>query len=194
MGEKRPPRKELMPIFGAQMKIVALVCIPLILTCILVSVIQTYFFLTSLTAGDRVLQTALAQQIKYLSGFIVAITLLIMLPVYVFMAIPVSYRIVGPMRRLARELQAIGDGRIGGVFAMRQGDDLTFIGHAVTDLKEGLAERLGACRAAQSKLDEAVARMDSNTGDPKLAAAEVRQAAAELRDRLNAFELTSEGN
>jgi len=41
MKENRPARKELMPLRRVQMKIVGIVCLPLVLTCVAVSFVQT---------------------------------------------------------------------------------------------------------------------------------------------------------
>ena len=126
MEKQRTPRKELMPIFPTQLKVVTLVCLPLVLGCIIVSILQTYFFLTSLQSQEA-LSTELAHEVMSSSVLITAITLFVMVPLFILGSVWVSYRILGPLRRLARELKSIGQGQLEGGFYLRKGDELVFV-------------------------------------------------------------------
>ncbi len=181
MVKDRAPRKELLPLAPTQLKIVAIVSLPLILTCVVVSFWQTYFFLTSLGAH----RTDLARQVTSTSVFICAITLLVMVPVFILVAIWVSYHIVGPMRRLAAELTSVGEGHIRGAFLMRKGDELTFVAEAVTQMEKGLNERVNACRKAVSELEEEVGKIEAR--NPAGETDDLRKAVAELRTRIDGF-------
>jgi len=177
MTQNRSPRKELLPLAPTQLKLAAVVCLPLVLSCVVVAFWQTYFFLTSLRSSGA-LQGALARQVLITSGLIAAITLVVMVPVFFAVAVWVSYRIVGPMRRLAAELTSIGAGRVCGGFWFRKGDELAFVAEAVSDMKRGLREKLVACLEAMEKVEQA-ADADRNEA--------LKGALAELRARLDAF-------
>ena len=126
MEQPRTPRKEMMPLKRPQMKIVLLVGCVLFLTCIVVSVLQTYFFLTGLHQRAAP-QGEMAGEVWLITSLVALVTLLVMAPVSMFIAVWVSYRILGPVRRVAREMESVGEGRVGGGFAFRAGDDLTFL-------------------------------------------------------------------
>ena len=185
------PRKEMMPLRRPQMKIVLLVGSVLVLTCIVVSILQTYFLFTGLHSRVA-LQGEMASEVKMMTCLVALITLLVMVPVFVFIAVWVSYRILGPIRRVAREMESVGEGRIGGRFALRTGDDLTFLATSVSAMKEGLARRLAACREAEAAVDQAVQRVEfaASTGaggELGPAVAQLRQAVAGLHAGLDQF-------
>ena len=122
------------------------------------------------------------------------ITLLVMAPVFMFIAVWVSYRILGPVRRVAREMESVGEGRIGGGFALRAGDDLTFLATSFGAMKEGLARRVAACREAGRAMDQAVQRVEfaASTGAGRElapAVAQLRQAVAGLQAGLDQFKV-----
>lgn len=186
MADNRPVRRELMPLAGPQLKIVAVVCLPMILTGVAVGGLQAYFFLTSLR-NHGALESGFAREVIPLSILIGVIALLVMVPIFFLAAIWVTHRILGPLRRLPRDLQAVGQGRLGGAFILRKGDDLTFISDAVTDMKRGLCERVAACRDAQVQLENAVSKLD--LAQP--AQADVAKATVALRANLDAFDLST---
>jgi len=191
MEHPHAPRKEMMPLKRPQMKIVLLVGGVLFLTCIVVSVLQTYFLLTGLRARVA-LQGEMANEVWLITGLVALITLLVMAPVFMFIAVWVSYRILGPIRRVAREMESVGEGRIGGGFTLRAGDDLTFLATSLTAMKEGLARRLAACREAENAVDQATQRVEfaASTGaggELGPAVAQLRQALAGLHAGLDQF-------
>ena len=191
MEAQHAPRKEMMPLKRPQMKIVLLVCCVLILTCIVVSVLQTYFLLTGLHSRGA-LQGGMGNEMWLMTGLVALITLLVMAPVFMFIAVWVSYRILGPVRRVAREMESVGEGRIGGGFTLRAGDDLTFLATSLTAMKEGLARRLAACREAENAVDQATQRVEfaASTGaggELGPAVAQLRQALAGLHAGLDQF-------
>jgi len=164
MEENRPRRRELLPLARTQLKLVTVVCLPIVLACVIVAALQTYFFLTSIrqTFGT---QDEFAREVISMSVKLAAIPLLVLLPVFIFLVVWISYRIVGPMRRLSLRLEEIGKGKLRGGFSFRVGDELTFVADAVAEMEEGLIERLAACREASAE--------------------------EELRERLDAFDLPS---
>jgi methyl-accepting chemotaxis protein len=190
MEQAHAPRKEMMPLKRSQMKIVLLVGCVLFLTCIVVSVLQTYFLLTGLHQR-QVLQGEMANEVWLITGLVALITLLVMAPVSMFIAVWVSYRILGPIRRVAREMESVGEGRIGGAFTLRAGDDLTFLATSFSTMKEGLGRRLASCREAERAIDQAVQRVEfaasAGAGELGPAVAELRQAVAGLHAGLEQF-------
>jgi methyl-accepting chemotaxis protein len=181
------PRKEMMPLRRPQMKIVLLVGGVLFLACIVVSFLQTYFLLSGLHSRLG-LQDEATSEMWFIAGLIALVTLLVMAPVFMFVAVWVSYRILGPVRRVAREMESVGEGRLGGGFALRAGDDLGFLADSFSAMKEGLARRVAACRDAENAMDLAVQRVEfaaSAGGGP--AAGELGPAVAQLRQALAGF-------
>ncbi len=193
MERPRMPRKEYMPLKRPQMKIVLLVGCVLFLTCIVVSVLQTYFFLTGLHQR-AVLQGEMAGEVWLITSGVALVTLCVMAPVFMFIAVWVSYRILGPIRRVAREMESVGEGRVGGGLAFRAGDDLTFLATSFGLMKEGLARRVAACQEAGRAMDQAVQRVEfaASTGaggEMGPAVAQLRQAVAGLQGKLDQFKV-----
>ena len=75
----------------------------------------------------------------------VAVTLLIELilaiPIVFFLGIKQSHRIVGPMDRITRTLEAIGKGDFSQRLALRQGDALEGLAKAINKMAESLQRR-----------------------------------------------------
>ena len=193
MERPRTPRKEMMPLKRPQMKIVLLVGCVLFLTCIVVSVLQTYFFLSGLHQG-AVLQGEMSSEVWLITSGVALVTLCVMAPVFMFIAVWVSYRILGPVRRVAREMENVGEGRLGGGLAFRAGDDLTFLATSFGAMKEELARRVAACQEAGNAMDQAVQRVEfaASTGaggELGPAVAQLRQAVAGLQARLDQFKV-----
>ncbi len=193
MLDNRPPRKELLSLARPQLKIAALVATPLILACVAVSVLQTYFFLSTIKATD-ILQSTLAREMIPLAIQVALVILLLMAPVCICAAVWVSHRIVGPLRRMANDLLKVGEGRLWGGFVLRDGDDLVFIGDSMTQMKADLRERVGAIKGQQARLEAALRRIEaalpaSAPGDAVAAAQELKDAVGEMGKRLDAFQL-----
>jgi len=126
---------------------------------------------------------------------LIAITIMLLtIPIFVFVAVWVSHKIVGPLRRLSRDLTAVGEGRIVDGFAVRQGDELVFMSTAVSEMKKGLIERLTACRNAQARLEQAMTRFESADPVGKPSAAELKEAVAALGKELALFDLAKESS
>lgn len=193
MADNRPPRKEMLSLARPQLKIAALVAVPLILSCVAVSVLQTYFFLSTMKATD-ILQSTLAREMIPLAIQVALVILLLMVPVCICAAVWVSHRIVGPLRRMANDLLKVGEGRLFGGFILRDGDDLLFIGDAMTQMKTDLRTRVTAIKDQQARIDAAVARVEAAmppnaAGELAASTQELKQAAAELRKQLDAFQV-----
>ena len=188
MAEKRHPRKELMPLAPTQLKVVTIVCLPLVLGCLITAGLQTYFFLTSLKSNNA-LDSEFARTTILNSLLIAAITLFVMVPVFILVAVWLSYRIVGPMRRFAAELKSIGDGRLSGGFHFRDGDELVFVAKSLAEMKQQLTSRMTACRDALNRAEQAAADLTSEAGTASGRLSELQDALAQLRDQLQNPEL-----
>ena len=152
MVDNRPARKELLPLARTQLKLVTIVCLPIVLACIVVTALQLYFFITSVRP-DMSLESEFAREVVPTAIWIAAITLLVLVPTFILVTVWVTHRIVGPMRRLSARLERIAEGRIGAGFHFREGDELTFVADAVAKMEDSLRERLEACRSAGSEAE-----------------------------------------
>ena len=191
MEQHLTPRKEMMPLKRTQMKIVLLVGGVLLLTCAIVSVLQAFFLLSGLRQR-ALLQSEIPNEVWLITCAVAVVTLLVMMPVFMFIAVWVSYRILGPVRRVAREMESVGEGRVGGGFALRAGDDLTFLAASLGAMKEGLARRVYACREAENAMDVAMQRIEFAAtsgagGGMAPALAQLRQAVAAMHAGLGQF-------
>lgn len=187
MQRNRPKRKELLSLTRPQLKLVAVVCLPLILACLAVSFLEVYFFLGALR-GRGALQGDFAREICHSALYITGIVLIVLVSVSFTVAVIVGHRIVGPMRRLARRLNALAAGQIHGGFHMRKGDDLSFVGEAVARMEESLGVRIEQCRKASARITEAVKRLEEGDA-PGEVVPDLRKAADALCEQLNAFDL-----
>lgn len=87
----------------------------------------------------------LSQQTLIYCFISVALTLLVELllsiPIVLFVGIRQSHRIVGPMNRIKRTLEAIGNGDFSQRITLRQGDALEDLAKAINQMAESLARR-----------------------------------------------------
>lgn len=193
--EQRPVRREILSLARPQLKIVTLVALPMILVCLLCTILQTHFFLTTFgNSYDRVRSTGMAKEIVPMAIVVGVIILLIMVPLCICAAIWLSHRLVGPMRRLAREMDITGAGQLHGVFFFRDGDDLSFLGTALQTMRERLKTRMVACRVAESQVREMAARVEAVAKNPadgnlKETVAELKRSLDVLQAQLDTFEL-----
>lgn len=192
--ESRPVRREILSLVRPQLKIATLVALPMILVCLLCTVLQTYFFLTTFgNSYDRV-KSSMAREVLPMAIFVGAIILLIMVPLCICAAIWLSHRMVGPMRRLAREMDVTGAGQLHGNFFFRDGDDLSFLGAALQTMRDRLRTRMIACRVAESQARDMAARVEAAAANPvagnlSASIAELKRSLDVLQAQLDTFEL-----
>ena len=167
MSAKVSKRKEVLSLKRVQLKLVACVCLPLILSSLAVSVFQTYFFLSTLRSRHA-LQTEYAREIIPIAVWVTVIVLLVLISAGFMVTVMVGHRIVGPMRRFGRRLR---------------------------DMSEGLHGDLVECRAQAARLTEAAGKLRSYgvSGAATEAAVEMEAAAQALAERINAYDLGLEG-
>lgn len=104
--------------------------------------------LSTLLIWFNMYQPDLNAQVPMISSLIaVAATLLIELllaiPIVFFLGIRQSHRIVGPMNRLKRTLEAIGNGDFSQRIVLRQGDALEDLAKSINTMAETLDKRYG---------------------------------------------------
>ena len=189
-----PVRREILSLARPQLKIVTLVALPMILVCLLCTILQTHFFLTTFDSSYDRVRGGMAQEVVPMAIVVGAIILLIMVPLCICAAIWLSHRLVGPMRRLAREMDVTGAGQLHGPFFFRDGDDLSFLGVALQTMRERLKIRMVACRLAESQVREAAGRVEAAAANPAAGnlaetVAELKRSLAVLQAQLDTFEL-----
>jgi len=189
-----PVRREILSLARPQLKIVALVAVPMILVCLLCTVLQTHFFLTTFGSSYSHIKSGMAREVFPMALFVGAIILLVMVPLCICVAVWLSHRLVGPMRRLAREMDVTGAGQLHGPFFFRAGDDLSFLGVALQTMRERLRTRMTACRLAEMQVEEVFRRVEeaaANPGAGKLpgSIAELKRCLGVLQAQLDTFEL-----
>jgi len=194
MDDNRPKRKEVLSLARTQLKLVAVVCVPLVIACLAVSFLQTFFFLTSVS-GPGAFSSDFAREIIPTACWITVIVLAVLLGACFFVSILVGHRLVGPMRRLAAEAQAIANGKIGKGFHMREGDDLVFVADAVSTMQASLTDRIAKCREACERIQRTAQRVESEAGGSEYVRkllAELNDASTDLSEQLGAFELADD--
>jgi methyl-accepting chemotaxis protein len=155
MAPPRTKRRELMPLIRPQMKIVLMVCLPMIIASLCISGVTTYFFLTSLRSRGA-LNSGLAKELIPIAVFILVISLLILAPTFMFVSIWVSHKILGPLSRMAREMREIGRGKLHGQFVLRPGDELAFLAESFNEMRDGLRTCVAECAQKQSDVESAL--------------------------------------
>jgi methyl-accepting chemotaxis protein len=165
-----------MPLARPQMKLALTVCLPMVFASLSISAITTYFFLTSLRSRGA-LNSDLARELIPIAAVILAMNLLVLVPTFMFVSIWVSHKILGPLRRLAREMEEIGTGRLHGRFILRQGDELRFLADAFNGMRDALRDSVKECADRRVEIESALQSMNGRAA-PELAEAVAGQKAA----------------
>ncbi len=69
------------------------------------------------------------------------VQLLLAIPLVLFLGIRQSHRIIGPMKRIIRTLEAIGQGNFSQHISLRQGDALEELAKSINQMSENLQKR-----------------------------------------------------
>ena len=93
----------------------------------------------------------LEQQIHLIAGCIgvavaLLVELLVSIPIVYYLGLRQSHTIVGPLKRIARMLEAVGAGDFSQRITLRKGDALEDMADALNKMAEALAQRYGASR------------------------------------------------
>jgi len=190
MSAKVSKRREVLSLKRVQLKLVACVCLPLILSSLAVSVFQTYFFLSTLR-NHNALQTEYAREIIPIAVWVTAIVLLVLISAGFMVTVLVGHRIVGPMGRFGRRLRDMSEGIIRTGFTFRDKDEMAFLAEAFAAFEERLHGDLVECRTQAARLSEAAGKLRSYgvSGAAAETAVEMEAAARTLAERINAYDL-----
>ena len=140
MSLERPyQRKQYLVDRGYQIRFVTRIFMVVLTVAVVSSLIATYVLYQNMYRPD------LPQQNLITSLIAIAITLLIELllaiPVVFILGIRQSHRIVGPMNRLKRTIEAIGSGDFSQRIMLRQGDALEDLAKSINQMAESLQRR-----------------------------------------------------
>jgi methyl-accepting chemotaxis protein len=174
MGENRKSRrKPLFPFWQLQSRIVLTICVALILSTTVVSIFQAYFLISVMNPEQR----ASIANFPLVVGLA---ELAIFMPLFIIIAAIATRGIVGPLRRLPKELLAVADGNLHTPIRFREGDQIHFVADAASDMKSGLSDTFETCRQSADKIRRL-------SGELNIAAPDAAQTLAGLRAEANAL-------
>lgn len=141
MEPERPyKRKQYLVDRGYQLRFVTRVFMVVLTVAVVSSLISTALLWTNMYRPDLESQTPLIASLIAVATTLL-IELLLAIPVVFFLGIRQSHRIVGPMNRLKRTLEAIGTGDFSQRITLRQGDALEDLAKSINQMAEGLGQR-----------------------------------------------------
>ena len=139
-GELPYRRKQYLVDRGYQLRFVTRVFVVVLIVAVISSLISTGLLWTNMYRPD------LEQQATLIAALIaVATTLLIELllaiPLVYFLGIRQSHRVVGPVNRIKRVLEAIGAGDFSQRITVRRGDALEDLAKSINQMADNLRQR-----------------------------------------------------
>jgi len=139
-GELPYRRKQYLVDRGYQLRFVTRVFIVVLIVAIISSLISTGLLWTNIYRPD------LEQQATLIAALIAVATtllveLLIAIPLVYFLGIRQSHRVVGPINRMKRVLEAIGAGDFSQRIAVRRGDALEEVAKTINQMADSLHQR-----------------------------------------------------
>lgn len=141
MGSPERPykRKQFLVDRQYQLRFVTRIFMVVLAVAVISSLISTALIMGSLS------DPSLPQHTFVYCLITIAITLLtellIAIPIVLILGIRQSHRIVGPMNRIKRMLEAIGNGDYSQRIVLRQGDALEELAKSINQMSESLARR-----------------------------------------------------
>ena len=141
MEPERPyKRKQYLVDRGYQLRFVTRVFMVVLAVAVISSLISTTLLWLNMYRTDLESQTPLIASLIAVATTLL-IELLLAIPIVFFLGIRQSHRIVGPMNRLKRTLEAIGTGDFSQRITLRQGDALEDLAKSINQMVESLAQR-----------------------------------------------------
>ena len=133
-------RKQYLVDRGYQLRFVSRVFVVVLAVAVVSSLIATALIWTNMY------NPAMEEQVNLVACLIaiastLLIELLLSIPIVFFLGIRQSHRIVGPMNRVKRTLEAIGTGDFSQRIILRQGDALEDLAKSINQMAEKLAQR-----------------------------------------------------
>ena len=141
MEPERPyKRKQYLVDRGYQLRFVTRVFMAVLAVAVVSSLVSTTLLWLNMYRADLESQTPLIASLIAVATTLL-IELLLAIPIVFFLGIRQSHRIVGPMNRLKRTLEAIGTGDFSQRITLRQGDALEDLAKSINQMVESLAQR-----------------------------------------------------
>lgn len=133
-------RKQYLVDRGYQLRFVTRVFVVVLIVAVVSSLISTGLLWTNMYRAD------LEQQATLIAALIAVATtllveLLIAIPLVYFLGIRQSHRVVGPVNRIKRVLEAIGTGDFSQRIALRRGDALEGLAKSINEMADRLQQR-----------------------------------------------------
>ena len=139
-GELPYRRKQYLVDRGYQLRFVTRVFVVVLVVAVVSSLISTALLWANMYRAD------LEQQATLISALIAVATtllveLLISIPLVYFLGIRQSHRVVGPVNRIKRVLEAIGAGDFSQRIVLRRGDALEGLAKSINQMADNLQRR-----------------------------------------------------
>ncbi len=139
-GELPYRRKQYLVDRGYQLRFVTRVFVVVLIVAVVSSLISTGLLWTNMYRAD------LEQQATLIAALIAVATtllveLLIAIPLVYFLGIRQSHRVVGPINRIKRVLEAVGAGDFSQRIALRRGDALEGLAKSINQMADSLQQR-----------------------------------------------------
>ena len=140
-GELPYRRKQYLVDRGYQLRFVTRVFVVVLVVAVVSSLISTGLLWANMYRAD------LEQQATLIAALIAVATtllveLLISIPLVYFLGIRQSHRVVGPVNRIKRVLEAIGVGDFSQRIVLRRGDALEGLAKSINQMADNLQRRL----------------------------------------------------
>jgi len=134
-------RKQYLVDRGYQLRFVTRVFVVVLIVAVVSSLISTGLLWTNMYRADLEQQaTPIAALIAVATTLLVE--LLIAIPLVYFLGIRQSHRVVGPVNRIKRVLEAIGAGDFSQRIVVRRGDALEDLAKTINRMADSLQQRL----------------------------------------------------
>ena len=139
-GEEPYQRKQYLVDRAYQMRFASRVFMAVFGVAVVSSFISTSLLWTNMYRPDLGSHTLLVGCFIAVASTLL-IELLLAIPIVFYLGIRQSHRIVGPMNRLKKTLEAIGNGDFSQRIILRQGDALEDLAKAINQMAEQLSQR-----------------------------------------------------
>lgn len=123
-----------------QLRFVTRVFLVVLMVAVVSSLISTGLLWVNMYRPDLESHTPLIASLIAVATALL-IELLLAIPIVFFLGIRQSHRIVGPMNRIKRTLEAIGNGDFSQRITLRQGDALEELAKSINQMAESLQQR-----------------------------------------------------
>jgi methyl-accepting chemotaxis protein len=139
-GELPYRRKQYLVDRGYQLRFVTRVFVVVLIVAIISSLISTGLLWTNMYRPDLERQATLIAALIAVATTLL-VELLIAIPLVYFLGIRQSHRVVGPINRIKRVLEAIGTGDFSQRIVVRRGDALEEVAKTINRMAESLHQR-----------------------------------------------------